>query len=149
MAQVFNRRGRIQLRLDLHEREALLAVVEQLTPLVGTALATTPRAYEDDEHQAEFDRWVRPDVERSRDADLVSMREALASGEDTIILTEPHAYEWLRAINHLRLAAGAALGIDSPDWDARASIERRDSVELRMLTLLSWLQEEFVAALEA
>ena len=148
MAQVLHRRGRIQLRLDLHEREALLHVVDELTPLVGKALESPPRAYEDDERQAEFDRWVRPDVERGRDSDIAAVHDALASGEDTIILTEPHAYAWLRAINHLRLAAGAVLGLED-DWDEHLPAEERERPEYRMLMVLSWLQEEFVAALEA
>ncbi len=149
MAQVLHRRGRVQLRLDIHEREALLHVLDELMPLVGQALHQAPRAYEDDQHQAEFDRWVRPDIEKGRDTDIEGMRESLASGEDTIVLTEPTAYSWLRAMNHLRLAAGASLGIDDDTWDTRMDAAQRDRSEFRMMTLLSWLQEEFVAALEA
>ncbi len=149
MAQVLHRRGRIQLRLAIDEREALLHVVDQLTPMLGQALKTMPRAYADDKHQADFDRWVQPEIERGRDADIETVHAALAAGEDTMILTEPTAYAWLRALNHLRLAAAGVLRIDSDNWDEHMSPEQRNQPEYRMLTLLSWLQEEFVAALEA
>ena len=144
MAQVLNRRGRVQLRLDTNEREALLHVVGTLTPLVGQTLNGGQRAYESDAEQAEFDRWVRPDIERGRDSDIAAVQESLESGEDTIILTEPNAFSWLRAINHLRLAAagvcGASHGTQAAD---------QETAEFRMFMLLSWLEEEFVAALEA
>ena len=149
MAQVLRRRNRVQLRLAQHEREALLHVVDSLAVQIQEVLQGGQRAYVDDANQADFDRWVRPDIERGRDADIGAVRDALEAGEDTIILSETQAYCWLRALNHLRLAAGAALGISEDDWAAKLAEEQREGDEYRMLTVLSYLQEDFVAALEA
>lgn len=139
------------MRLDVDEREALLHVVSELTPLVGRIAERAPKAYSDDEvAQSEFERWVKPDIDHGRDVDIAAVHDGLAAGEDTIVLTEQNAYSWLRGINHLRMAAADALGEGAAEWnDDAASPEQRQQPAYRMLTLLSWLQEEFVAALEA
>ena len=81
MASVLKRRGRIQVRLDDRERTAILDIVERLQTHISRALATTPRAYEDEGKQAEYDRWVRPEIERGYEADLDVIRDALSAGE--------------------------------------------------------------------
>lgn len=148
MAQIQRRRGRIQLRLDERERTALLGIVEELSPRIGQTLATTPRAYDAAGPQAEYDRWVRPEIERGREADLEIVRDALSSDENLSILTDAAAYAWIRALNHLRLAAGGVLGIEEDGWEGEASEEVRNRREFGMLIALGWLQEELVTALE-
>lgn len=149
MAQVQRRRGRIQVRLNAHERDALTGIVDSLAPRFGETLATAPRAYEDSELQREYDRWVWPDVERGRDADITVVRDGLSAGEDMLPLTEAQALAWLRAFNHLRLAAGEILGIDADGWEERTDDATRDRPEYGILMALGYLQEELVAALEA
>ncbi len=52
------------------------------------------------------------------------VRDALSGGEDTLPLTEAQALAWLRAFNHLRVAAGEILGIEGDGWEDTAT--RRD-----------------------
>ncbi len=149
MARVLKRRGRIQVRLDDAERAALLDIVEHLGGRRdGRALATTPRAYAEDAKQAEYDRWVRPEVERGHEADLDVIRDALGAGDELLVLTEAQAYAWLRGFNQLRLAAGSILGIAADGWEDEADDALRGQPEYGMLIALGWLQEELLAALE-
>jgi hypothetical protein len=149
MAQVLRRRGRIQVRLDSHERSALLSIVDQLAPRLGEPLSRPRRAYDEAELQAEYERWVGPEVASGREADVNAVRESLSAGEDTLPLTEVQALSWLRAFNHLRLAAGDVLGIDTDGWEERADDATRKKPEYGVLIALAYLQEELIAALDS
>ena len=149
MASVLKRRGRVQVRLDDDERNALLASLERLATHISRVLATTPRAYDDVNMQAEYDRWVRPEIERGYAADLDVIRDALTAGDEVLVLTEAQVYAWLRGFNQLRLAAGSLLGISDDGWESEATEEVRASPEFGMLMVLGWIQEELVAALES
>lgn len=149
MASVLKRRGRIQVRFDSAEREALLGIIGGLETHIGRALATTPRAYDDDTMQGEYDRWVRPEIERGYEADLDVIRDSLGAGEELLVLTEAQTYAWLRGFNQLRLAAGSLLGITDDGWETAADDRLRARPEYGMLIALGWLQEELVAALES
>jgi hypothetical protein len=149
MASVLKRRGRIQVRFDAAEREALLDIIGRLATHISRALATTPRAYEDETMQGEYDRWVRPEIERGYEADLDVIRDSLSAGEELLVLTEAQAYAWLRGFNQLRLAAGSLLDIADDGWETAATPELRAKPEYGMLIALGWLQEELVAALES
>lgn len=46
-----------------------------------------PRAYEDDSMQAEYDRWVRPEIERRYVAELDVIRDALSADDELLVLT--------------------------------------------------------------
>ena len=148
MASVLKRRGRIQVRFDRAERDALLDIISRLAVHIGRALATTPRAYEDDTMQGEYDRWVRPEIERGYEADLDVIRDGLDAGEELLVLTEAQVYAWLRGFNQLRLAAGSLLGISSDGWETEATDELRARPEYGMLIALGHLQETIVPALE-
>jgi hypothetical protein len=149
VASVLKRRGRIQVRLDERERTALGDIVAQLQTHITRALATTPRAYDDETMQGEYDRWVRPEIDRGYEADLDVVRDGLSAGDELLVLTEAQVYAWLRAFNQLRLAAASLLGITDDGWEADASDEFRARPEYGMLMALGWLQEELVAALES
>lgn len=149
MAEVRKRRGRIQLHLDGDERSAIGMIVERLAPQLGTVRRTVPVAYAETQLQKEYDRWVRPEIERSRSADLDVVRASIASGEDMSPLTEAQALAWVRALNHLRLAAGGLLGIEEDGWEQDADPSLRANPEYRILLALAFLQEELVAALDA
>jgi hypothetical protein len=148
VARVRRRRGRIQLHLDRDEREVITAIVEQLTPSLGKVARTIPRAYDDPSLQAEYQRWVAPELARGRDADLDVIRDCVTSGEDVTPLTEAQALAWARGLNHLRLAAGGILGIEADGWYEQAGEGLRETREYRVLMALGMLQEELVAALE-
>ncbi len=148
MASVLKRRGRIQVRLDEAERIAILGIIERLQVHISRALATTPRAYQDATKQAEYDRWVRPEIERGYQADLDVIRDALGAGDELLVLTEAQVHAWLRGFNQLRLAAGSLLGITEDGWETAATDELRAKPEFGMLMALGWLQEELLVALE-
>jgi Domain of unknown function (DUF2017) len=149
MAQVLRRRGRIQLRLNQEERDALAHIVTSLRPLVAATSAATPRAYDDEESQADYSKWVHSDLELGRNSDVDVVAEGLSAGEDTLVLTEEQAFVWLRALTHLRLAAGTQLGISSDGWETGLPPQTQERIEFRMLTALGWIQEELIAALES
>ncbi|MBV8194532.1 MAG: DUF2017 family protein [Candidatus Dormibacteraeota bacterium] len=149
MAQVLRRRGRIQVKLNGDERAALIGILDDLVPKLGRGVGGSRRAYDDPELEREYDRWVRPDVDQSRDADISVVRDGLSAGEDTLPLTEAKALCWLRAFNHLRLAAGEQLDIEEDGWEEQLDDEAQRSPELGILLALGYLQEELVAALES
>ena len=124
-------------------------VVEQLAPQLGRVARTAPAAYDEPELQKEYERWVRPELDRGRQADLDVIRDCIGSGEDVTPLTEAQALAWARGLNHLRLAAGGVLGIEEDGWDQDAEAALRRSPEFRVLLVLGLLQEELVAALES
>ena len=149
MAQVLRRRGRIQVKVDKREREALIGIIDSLSPRLAAPLASAPRAYDDSKLQAEYDRWVRPDIEKGRQVDLTMVRDALSGGEDTLPLTEAQTLAWLRAFNHLRVAAGEILGIEGDGWEDTTTDAIRQKPEYGILIALGYLQEELVAALDS
>ena len=148
MAEIHRRRGRIRLHLDAAERQAIGSVIDRLSPLLGQVPRTRPVAYAEPGMQREYERWVRPDVERGRDADLAVIRDCVAAGEDLSPLTEAQALAWVRGLNHLRLVAGGLLGIEEDGWYAQASKAEQRTAEYGILMALGMLQEEMVAALE-
>jgi len=149
MAQVLRRRGRIQVRLNAQERDALISIIDSLAPRMALPRANAHPAYDDAKLQAEYDHFVRPEIESTRDADVTVIRDALTAGEDTLPLTEAQALCWLRAFNHLRIAAGDVLGIEADGWEETVADTTRDAPEYGVLMALGYLQEELVAALES
>ena len=137
------------MKVDKREREALIGIIDSLSPRLAAPLATAPRAYDDAKIQAEYNRWVRPDIEKGREVDLTSVRDALSGGEDTLPLTEAQAMAWLRAFNHLRVAAGEILGIEGDGWEDTATDAIKQQPEYGVLLALGYLQEELVAALDS
>jgi Domain of unknown function (DUF2017) len=148
LASVRRHRGRVEVRLDAGEREAMLSIIDALTPSLGTVPRTTPRAYDDPKLEEEYARLVRPEVEASRDADIEAVRESLRTQGERRDLDEPQAMAWVRALNHLRLAAGGMLGVEEDGWDQAADEALVERAEFTMLMALGWLQERIVAALE-
>jgi hypothetical protein len=56
---------------------------------------------------------------------------------------------WLRAFNHLRVAAGEILGIEGDGWEDLATDATKQKPEYGILIALGYLQEELVAALDS
>jgi hypothetical protein len=149
MAQVLRRRGRIQVRLDAQERQVLLDVIARLQAKLPRVRDTLSRTYDDPKFQDEYLRWVRPESDAGAEADVTVVRDSLESGENTLPLTEAQALCWLRALNHLRLAAGSVLGVSDDGWMERADTKTQRSFEYGVLIGLGYIQEELVAALDS
>lgn len=147
MASVRRRLARVEVTLDRRERALLSAMVDDLAPEVGTARRTVLRAYEDEELEREYARWTRPEVDAARRADIEGMRRWLAGGDDRVRLDDDAALGWVRALEHLRLVAGARLGIEKDGWEESAPEELLESHDYAVLVTLGWLQEALLEAL--
>jgi hypothetical protein len=148
LASIRRHRGRVEVRLDGDEREALVEIIDSLRPHLGRVARTAPRAYDDADLEEEYGRLMRPEVEATRDADIEGMRDALQGAGDRRDLDESQALSWTRALNHLRLAAGGLLGVEEDGWDEQADDALLRSREFTMLMALGWMQERLIAALE-
>ena len=148
MASVRRRLNRVEITLDRNEREVLLHIVDDLADEFGTAARTIPHAYDDPELEKEYARWTRPEVDAVRRADVDAVRAALRGRDDRLRLDEDSALLWLRALNHLRLVAGARMGIDADGWEEEAAPQILESDAYAVLVTLGWLQESIVEALE-
>ena len=141
MAWVRRRLNRVELRLDRREREILLRIVDELRPGLGDDPRTRLHAYDDPKLDEDYQRYSRPEVEH--------VRAALGGTDDRFRLSEEEALTWVRALNHLRLVAGARLGIDDDGWEERGDGSVLESEEYAMLVTLGWVQENVIAALGA
>jgi hypothetical protein len=147
MAWVRRRLNRVELRLDRREREILLRIIDELRPGLGEDPRTRLRAYDDPALEEEYQRYSRPEVEQTRAADIDALRDALEAGDDRFRLAEEEALSWIRALNHLRLVAGARLGIEDDGWEEHSDRRLLESDDYAMLFTLGWIQESVVAAL--
>jgi len=148
VAAVRRHRGRVEVRLDADERRAMLGIIATLTPHLGRVARTVPHAYDDPKLDEEYARLMFPEVEASRDADIEQLRESLQSGGDRRDLDDAQALSWTRALNHLRLVAGALLGVEEDGWDDAVDQSVLESAEFTMLMALGWMQEHIVQALD-
>lgn len=148
MATIRRARGGVEVRLGDGERDVLTRIIDDLAADLGSAERTSPRAYDDPDLEAEYASWTRPAIAEGRRADVAAVRESIASGGDRRRLDEGAALQWLRVLNHLRLVAGARLGIDADGWEERMPDAAADREELAMLEVLGWMQEAMITALD-
>ncbi|HUY57379.1 MAG TPA: DUF2017 family protein [Candidatus Micrarchaeaceae archaeon] len=146
MAQISRQGELVYLRMSRGERRALRQILERLEPLIDHSRWAHPRAYQEDEDEAEFQRLVGTDLADSRAADLTQVREAL-EGEARILLSSDQAMAWLRALNLLRLALAERLEITADGWEEKYTVQEHRRPPLATLHLLSWVQEGLVEAL--
>ncbi|GAC1341009.1 MAG: hypothetical protein NVSMB29_10770 [Candidatus Dormibacteria bacterium] len=150
MARIRRRRGDVEVILDAEERAALGGIVATLSEAMEREPRVAQHTYEDAAMESEFQRWTVPGLVETRNADLEAIRRGLSSGEGQCYLNEEQAMSWVRALNHLRLAAGGLLGADEDGWEQRLGADRLlERPEYRMLVALSWMQEALVDALES
>jgi Domain of unknown function (DUF2017) len=147
MAWVRRRLNRVELRLDRREREILLRIIDELRAGLGDDPRTRLHAYDDPALEAEYQRYSRAEVEHCRTADIDAVCGALGAGDDRFRLSEEEALTWIRALNHLRLVAGARLGIEDDGWEDHSDGRLLEREEYAMLVTLGWVQENVVAAL--
>lgn len=148
MAAIVRRGARVEVQLDRSEREVLLDIIDTLAPRLGSVERTVPRAYDDEQLDAEYARFMRPEVEAGREADIEVMRESLRGDRDRWQLDESQALSWTRALNHLRLVAGGMLGVEEDGWDDAPDDALLRRGEFQMLMALGWVQEALVGALD-
>jgi hypothetical protein len=152
--------ARVRVTVGTGEHDALRSLPPQLRPiLAGEAdsdLADRvrsrlyPRAYDDDELDAEFRELVGSGLADQRLEQLEVFTRTLAGGTHSrgrwrVDLDPDEAHAWLAVVNDTRLVLGSLLGVtdedhwsEGPDEDDPASV---------MLWYLGWLEEELVQAL--
>ena len=99
---------------------------------------------DDPEQEAEYQRWMRPELVESKLAAIGTVDRALA-GDGR--LDEAGMIAFLQGVNSVRLVLGTMLGIsddDEPDED-----EAESPYEMQLYVYLSWLLEWSVRALSA
>ena len=148
MATIRRARGGVEVRFGEQERQVLTRIIDDLAADLGTAARTAPRAYDDPDLEAEYASWTRPALAESRRADVAAVREAIATGGDRRRLDEEAVLRWLRVLNHLRLVAGARLGIEADGWEERMPASALDRDEMAMLEVLGWMQEAMITAMD-
>ena len=150
MARIRRRRGDVEVVLDAEERTALRSIVDTLSAALEQRPQGERPTYEDPAMEAEYQRWTVPGLVDTRDADIEAVRRGLSSDESQCYLNDGQAMSWVRALNHLRLAAGSLMGADEDGWEQRLGSDRLlERQEYRMLVALSWMQEALVDALES
>jgi hypothetical protein len=156
MGWVFTRLpdGAVTLDLGRNEREILQSLPSQLAEVLrdspGEAALTrlAPPAYvEDDEHEAEYRRYMGDDLRQRQLAALSLMEESAGATR----LTAEQAEAWLSALNSLRLVLGTQLDVgEDADDDLDSAGEVRGDPEdprgpaLALYRYLSLLLEELV-----
>jgi hypothetical protein len=154
--------GGVEVMIDVEEREALRSVPAQLRTIVEAHDPTPaaeqvrrrlfPRAYDDDEAEAEYQSMTEPDLRQQRFDALETFARTLDEGTERgrrwhVRLTGDEAEAWLAVVNDARLVLATTMGIsDESEWDRGPDHDDPASV---MLYYLGWLEEELVTALTA
>ena len=81
-----------------------------------------PAAYpHDDESQADYDEFSRPQLDQMRDADRQVFRESLESYAKGQVISLDMAEAWLTVIGDARLVLAARAGFNDSGWETQTS----------------------------
>ena len=106
-----------------------------------------PVAHPDDEDaEAEYQRWMRDELVQSKLAAFDLVQEMLTD-ESGVAVDEGRLIAFMQSVNSIRLVLGTMLGVtDDPDI-AEVDEGFEDSPEYHLYAFLSWLLEHTVRAL--
>jgi Domain of unknown function (DUF2017) len=132
------------LRL-IGELRALLTDPEPTIEAQQLMARLFPVAHPDDEQlEAEYQRWMRDELVQSKLAAIAIVEDAL---EGDGVVDEGHLMAVMQAINSLRLVLGTLVGVtDDPTVDEVVQTYV-DTPEYALYGYLSWLLEHCVTAL--
>jgi hypothetical protein len=142
------RRGRFELRLSSHEREALRSLPGQLRELLDSGDPALERLFppafgDDAERSDEYAGMVGDDLKAHHRSSLEVMEATI----DARRLDEDQMAAWLGALNDLRLVLGTRLDV-TEDLDPESlSEDDPRTPSLALYFYLGWLEEQVVAAL--
>ena len=102
---------------------------------------------DDDEAEAEYQRFMRDDLVQSRLAAIAVVEDVLADAKSRRRLDEAQVIAFMQAINSIRLVLGTMLGVSDDPAIAEVDDEFEDSPEYHLYAYLSWLLENAVQAL--
>lgn len=143
MAEIETLHDELVITLSTSEKEQLLVAIDILEEKIGVVPRTTPHAYSDLAMEAEYRRLTWPSVQEGRRSDIDEVRANLRRRGPSFRLTQEGAWAWVRALNHLRMAAAGVLGIVDEDWHSHAG-EWADIPEYQALHALTWIQGALV-----
>jgi Domain of unknown function (DUF2017) len=152
--KVSGRRGRLRLRLEPAEADALAQLFDQLEIVAGADADPDdavrrrlfPAAYPDDERaQAEYRDLTEESLRTERHERIEACRGELAGGGD-IDLVGDAGQRWIQVLNDLRLAIGTRLGITEDD-DQRIDPAASDQDPRLLYYWLTAMQDAVVQAL--
>ncbi len=145
--------GRLDLRLDPHERRILATLVAELRAELedpasaapsGALARLYPPAFPDDpEAEAAYADLVLDDLVDTR-RDRVAVVAATLDAHD---LDDAQAAAWLGTLNDLRLVLGSSLGIEDGDEARTRDPDDPDAIREAVFAYLGWLVGAFVDAL--
>ena len=144
------RSGGIELRLS-DDDIRVLGLMGELLASVGqkdgdpAAERLSVAAYpEDGEAQADYDRYMAPELDEQRRIDRAAVDSSLeeARGGQTS-LENDEAGSWLRVLNEARLVLAARLGIEEEGWGERDPM----TPAMAFLLYLTEVQDDLIGVL--
>lgn len=152
----------VEVMVAVEEREALRSVPPQLRAIMESDDPTPsaeqvrrrlfPRAYDDDEAEAEYQSMAEADLRQQRFDALETFLRTLDEGIERgrrwqVRLDGQEAEAWLAVVNDARLVLATTVGItDESEWERGPDHDDPASI---MLYYLGWLEEELVQALSS
>jgi hypothetical protein len=153
-----NQDGGIRISMSREAAEVLRdlptrmrAVLERPDFASGPASRLFPKAYEDPEKEAEFQRLLGDDLRHRKLQSVATFENSLgkwkARGRKIEIQVDASAFDlWLGFVNDMRLVLGAALDIQNDEWGRSFDPTHPRASEFELLHYLSWLEESLLAA---
>ena len=146
---IANNDGTFRINFDDHERETLLAFVDQLESLLANGASDDrlkrlyPVAYHADaEKDAEYQGYMRDELSQSQAASINTVKEVLAATEP---VSEAQIMAFMRVLNSLRLVLGTMLDV-SEDTDEDDFEEDHPLFgQYQLYGYLGWLLEWTIA----
>jgi hypothetical protein len=109
-----------------------------------------PDGYRDDPRaSAEFRRYTEEGLRSAKVASAQSVLASLPATGGEVLLSEPECQQWLRALNHVRLALSVRLGITDENEDLSEHLTADDprSAYVWVYQWLAYLQDSLIEAL--
>lgn len=146
---IANNDGTFRINFTDHERETLLAFVDQLESLLAQGASDDrlkrlyPVAYHaDPEKDAEYQGYMRDELSQSQAASITAVKEVLGATEP---VSEAQIMAFMRVLNSLRLVLGTMLDV-SEDTDEDDFEEDHPLYgQYQLYGYLGWLLEWTIA----
>ena len=143
----------LRVRLEAHERELLLELLDEMQTLLDEPRPTDsvaqrlfPDAYDDEKDAAAFHELVGNELRDGKLHAVRTMKERLKGrGATETSVPEDEVQAWLTGLTDLRLAIGTRLDVTEEMMGADIDPEGPEGAALSVLHWLGWLQESILA----
>ncbi|MGH2788924.1 MAG: DUF2017 family protein [Actinomycetota bacterium] len=149
MAEVSSVRGGVRLRLADYEVELLDGLADEMRILLEADVPSIdpvkarlfPRAYEDPEEQAAYERLTGNDLLTTKSSALRQVKVSLDEARGGVVLTDDALDAWLTFLTDIRLAIGTRLNVNEEVMAAAPDPDDPDAPALSALHWLGMIQE--------